>query len=629
MRSFRKSWAYLGAIGFVAGTSWVVACSSDGGGGGPISRPDAGPDAGGKPSPLCTSAHFCLEYPSVAWENLHALVTTAGGDLWAAGDYGVLLHMPKGAQTWTRMASPVSASLRAAAVTGERVFFVGDQGTVVRWDGHQLTVDTLESRVDLRSVWAASENDVWAVGGWSSADAGSSGVIWRFDGSRWSPFASATSAIIESVHGSGPNDVWMASKQGVYHVVDGVLQTVLSVQKSHPRIWARSPREVFLSSSGYPPQIERFDGTNWTNEVLEVPVRVEGFVPAPDGALWAAATPLMRREANGVWKSAPDVQAFKYGEVQVHAEALGFREGEPFVAGEKGLLFRAKDVFHEAMTSGFQYAKAFPAGSILQSGSSMLTYDTQGFHRIHTSDRVGGNVWVAANAWNDVFFAVSGSSQWDGALTVERYDGAQVKKVYAGGGTYDHYWPLELAANGDLYLGYTNTGMHAPYPTQLDKLPASSTKSARAGCGYGWPCRIIGSELLLQSENGAGRHLAPDGRCEEAPFAWSDVSGPNYQNVYTLRNDNGTSIFGHFDGAQWKELARPEGKYCGVFYLADNDVWLKSCGGPRHMLRWNGQTFEKLPIGLPEGEGDISLVFGTDPEHLWVADSGRIFRYKP
>jgi hypothetical protein len=88
------------------------------------------------------------------------------------------------------------------------VWFVGEQGHALHYDGATWRVDLTPGAATLRGVWGASRADVWAVG--------SQGTIVHFDGASWGAVASPTTQSLAAVWGSGPCDVW-AIGDAIYH----------------------------------------------------------------------------------------------------------------------------------------------------------------------------------------------------------------------------------------------------------------------------------------------------------------------------------------------------------------------------------------------------------------------------
>ncbi|MCS6911758.1 MAG: hypothetical protein RMK29_00740 [Myxococcales bacterium] len=102
--------------------------------------------------------------PSGTTENLYAVVGLPGGEAYAVGAAGVILHRQEG--TWKRegMGLALTVGLFGVAAAGpDEVIAVGDAGTIVRRSGGTWQAETSGTRSDLRAVWMGSGEAV-AVG---------------------------------------------------------------------------------------------------------------------------------------------------------------------------------------------------------------------------------------------------------------------------------------------------------------------------------------------------------------------------------------------------------------------------------------------------------------------------------
>ena len=69
------------------------------------------------------------------------------------------------------------------------------------------------SSMTLRAVWGSSKSDVFAVG--------DNGTILHFDGSRWRPMSSGTTEHLHGVSGTAPDDVYAGGDNGTALRYDG------------------------------------------------------------------------------------------------------------------------------------------------------------------------------------------------------------------------------------------------------------------------------------------------------------------------------------------------------------------------------------------------------------------------
>ncbi len=95
------------------------------------------------------------------------------------------------------------------------LYAVGLMGyAMVSKDGgnwQDVGIETLAQGLDLFGVWGSGPNDIYVVG--------DQGTILHFDGQKWSSQVSGTQVRLNSVWGSGPNDIYVVGDQGtvLYH----------------------------------------------------------------------------------------------------------------------------------------------------------------------------------------------------------------------------------------------------------------------------------------------------------------------------------------------------------------------------------------------------------------------------
>ena len=88
------------------------------------------------------------------------------------------------------------------------MFFVGNTGNILHYDGVNFTTITSNTTKDLRSVWGTSSSDVWACG--ANLSTGET-VLLHYDGNAWSvdPLSQTSTAIR-----SGLSAVWAGDSSG-------------------------------------------------------------------------------------------------------------------------------------------------------------------------------------------------------------------------------------------------------------------------------------------------------------------------------------------------------------------------------------------------------------------------------
>lgn len=162
------------------------------------------------------------------------------------------------------------------------------------------------------SVWGASQQDVWVVGGEPDA-----GVVWRGAEDDWSSMdLPPDTPLLNWVHGTSETDVWLAGISGTLLHWDGTAWTDHSqpVEEAFWGVYARSTTEVYAVGGqsrfgGEEAVAYAFDGTDWT--ALPLPVEHDGltswFKVHDDGTdMWAiGARGAAMRESEEGWIAAP------------------------------------------------------------------------------------------------------------------------------------------------------------------------------------------------------------------------------------------------------------------------------------------------------------------------------------
>jgi hypothetical protein len=107
-----------------------------------------------------------------AWQELDtqapaALLAVWGTSqgVWAVGERGTIRHYVPGATRWSIVASPTNTTLRAVWGSGPNdVWAVGDNATIIHFDGTEWALASTVSDLDLHGLWGSGASDIWAVG---------------------------------------------------------------------------------------------------------------------------------------------------------------------------------------------------------------------------------------------------------------------------------------------------------------------------------------------------------------------------------------------------------------------------------------------------------------------------------
>lgn len=211
-------------------------------------------------------------------ETHRAVWGTSASDLYTATHTGV---MRWNGTTWS-YADPVRwrELLDIRGFTGGRVWAVGRNGVMVRWNGTAwdglvydgTTVSALSlgnftppaRKISLNGIWGTSESALVVVG--------DSGTVLTWNGSAWQTRASGTTATLTGVWGSSLTDFYVTTADGrVLRFGASTVTPAAGVQAPGPlnAVWGSSASNVYAVGDGG--MVYRYDGSSWNR--IRLPTR--------------------------------------------------------------------------------------------------------------------------------------------------------------------------------------------------------------------------------------------------------------------------------------------------------------------------------------------------------------------
>jgi hypothetical protein len=137
-------------------------------------------------------------------------------------------------------------------ISDTNVYAVGENGTVVQYNGTTWTVMDSGTEATLRGIWFDSPEDVFVVG--------DSGTIVHYDGIDWSPMTSGTTVSLRGIWGSSTTNVYAVGDNSTILHYDGIRWAQMNTGYDGGlcfAIWGYSETEIFVSCTG---AVLRYDG---------------------------------------------------------------------------------------------------------------------------------------------------------------------------------------------------------------------------------------------------------------------------------------------------------------------------------------------------------------------------------
>ena len=216
-------------------------------------------------SALVEVRDLILEQVNSGPGELHGLWGISGTDVFAVGGeggcwdvnvcfgYGIILHY--GGTSWDTVSVPEEVELLTGVwgSSASDVFAVGEEGTVLHYDGATWTM-TLEGKT-LNDIWGNSAEDVFATG---------EGIL-HYDGQTWSAVpVHEGSPPLNGVWGSSGSDVFAVGLFGTILHYDGLAWTRMPVTFNEENlldVWGTSRDNVFAVGEGG--TVLHYDGLEW------------------------------------------------------------------------------------------------------------------------------------------------------------------------------------------------------------------------------------------------------------------------------------------------------------------------------------------------------------------------------
>jgi hypothetical protein len=178
---------------------------------------------------------LCKEPAEWQWQTVNGDLDRSALALWgrsdddlyvvggALGAPGGALVLHKDAGGWSEIPTGSDATLWwvwGAPGAATDVWMVGENGTILRYDGARVTEVPSGTAAHLYGVWGSSSSDVIIVGGRPGPEEGPDDVVLHWDGRALTAveLPEAKGAALFKVWGASPDDLWVTGESGtIWH----------------------------------------------------------------------------------------------------------------------------------------------------------------------------------------------------------------------------------------------------------------------------------------------------------------------------------------------------------------------------------------------------------------------------
>ena len=114
----------------------------------------------------------------------------------------------------------VHALFKVWGTASDNVYMVGQNGTILHWNGSKLVDETPDTDKDLISLWGTGEDNILVVGGRGN------GVLARWDGESWSTHSLAPLLGMNGIWVRDRKHAWITGARGTIAHVDPTADTI-------------------------------------------------------------------------------------------------------------------------------------------------------------------------------------------------------------------------------------------------------------------------------------------------------------------------------------------------------------------------------------------------------------------
>ncbi|MHB8894275.1 MAG: WD40/YVTN/BNR-like repeat-containing protein [Candidatus Geothermincolia bacterium] len=494
----------------------------------------------------------------------------------------------------------------------DAVWAVGDEGTILFYDGSSWSADDSTTTRSLSDVTAVDSRNAWAVG--------ESETILFHNGLNWSSIHATGIRGFKAVDATDPSHVWVVGSKGCILRFDGSNWTDQSVGNEYLTFYGVSAADsTHVWAAGYDYHNSKryiyfFNGTSWSVQHQATSgdflwdvygldathawaVGDEGGVLFFDGGSWSP-------QASGTTNSLGSVTGVDANHIWASGgTTIFFFDGTSWTtqasnAGDLSELsaLRANDVWGVG-----------DAGNIMHLDAEWTshTYDC-GFLYVNDICAVSASrVWAAPGEATPLIMYYNGT-EWLVQVMPEEHMGLNsIDAIDA-----NHVWAVGGLGYIFFYNGSAWVRQFAPQSYNINHVSASAAGKIWAVGSNGYIIRSNGSTWTEDPKSGVLTTNSLEGVCAlDSSHAWAVGA-------------SGTILF--YNGTTWSKQTSGTTMQLNDVYAADaTHVW--AVGQDGTTVFFNGTSWSTVDTG---SDYEMLAVNGTDASHVWSAgSSGEVFFY--
>lgn len=564
-----------------------------------------------------TAAGDLGQYLGARWANPHAAQTvpitsvapTSATNMVAVGSRGFIMRFD--GAFWHDVPSDVAADLE----DGSPTLVVGKDGTVAKLVGARYTTQSSGTTNTLHGVWeesGASPENAWAVG--------DNGTIVHWDGTMGTA-ATVASVDLYDVIGFSANDVIAVGNAGtVLQYKNGAWTDFHSMSdgKLLTGVWGTSDSDLWVVGPG---AIRHWDGNAWTDLYTLNP---EGAASSSPNSIWgsgndvyiAANTNRVLHISNGVFQSSMSIGT-------TVTTITGTATGVMYAGGPSLELFsyqsgawisEAPDFNTYSGGSSTVYAVA-ANDAYMTYGGALEHFDGIRWTRVTTGLPVTDTYAISGTATNNVFVASLNTSQarrWNGTTWQTQAISTGLRAISAASAT--DAWAIAL--DGTLMHF---TGTWAPATTaNTDRLWAITEVTPTNVWAVGSRCTTGPIASCAQSDI-AGLVLHYNGSTWSNSLVLQPSVGSQFVSVAAVGGHvfaAGLPVIAHYDGAAWTTSTDSQTYWAAITGMSPTDMFASTITGL--ISHWDGLRWQPLRAHTTKAVLGLSAL----PSTIFATDGG-------